>query len=271
MGKGAYDAKRGDAFWFDPNDVIIEEEDHNPLFDERTKTPVDEGLVNSILYERQGVLLPIVVRKVGGEPYVVDGRQRVKAAREANKRLKDQGAEPLLVPAVNWRGDDKAAMSVMISANEHRLEDSVLVKAQKLGRYLNQGGTNSEASVNFGVSLGTISNWLKLLELDDKVKKLVESGRLSATVAAELHDLPREEQITKADELAESNSTVAMVREEKRTKQPAKKRKRIRTKKEIESALKEYMEIEDEYLTSDVIASTQVLEWVLNQREDLPV
>lgn len=268
MGKGAFDAKRGDVFWFDPEDIIIEEEENNPLFDERTRAPVNERLVNNIMYKRQGVLEPIIVRKVGGSPYVVDGRQRVKAAREANKRLKEAGSEPLLVPAINWRGDDQASMDVMISTNEHRLEDSVLVKAQKLGRYLNQGGTNADAAVAFGVSLGTVSNWLKLLELDDKVKKLVESGRLSATAAAELHDLPRNEQVAKAKELADSKATVEMVRESKRNNKPAEQKKRVRRKKEVEEKLEMLRKEEsDDYIEGAIC----VLEWMLNKRDDIEV
>lgn len=269
MGKGAYDAKRSDLFWLDPDDVVIEEEENNPLFDERAAVAVNEALVNDIMNERQGVLQPVIVRKIGNQPYVVDGRQRVKACREANRRLVESRVEPLLIPAINWRGDDKAAIGAMISANEHRLEDSVLTKAQKLARYLNTGASTTDAAVHFGVSRATISNWLRLLELDEKVKKLVSAGKLSATAAAELHDLPRDEQVSKADELAELSATVEMVRESKRSSKPSEKKKRIRTKAEIEKKYIELMEGEEEEVSDRETATLITLEWVLNNRDDL--
>jgi len=262
MSKQAFDAKRGTIFHFDPADLTIIEDTDDPMYDQRAAAKVNERLVKNIMYERQGVLQPVVVRKVGDEAQVVDGRQRVKAAVEANRRLVEMGEDPLTIPAVVRRGNDKAMFGVMISANEHRMEDDMLVKADKLARFLNQGGTEQEAAVQFGVSRVAIANWLKLLELDGEVRNHVKAGRISASAAAELSGLDRGEQREKAKALIDAGATtISAARKAKKGTTPSNGVKRLKSRKQIETAL-------DSYVLGEDIQNT--LRWVLNEVDDLP-
>lgn len=70
----------------------------------------------------RGVLEPIIVWKdpESGLSCVVDGRQRVRHTLEANKRLSNEGKEPLQVPAVTKRGSAIRMAQAMVSANEIR-------------------------------------------------------------------------------------------------------------------------------------------------------
>ena len=74
------DANRGVATYNrDPNDLrLIEDKDH-PRYDPRVELDLDQGLVESI--NVHGVIEPVVAFKDGPHVEVLDGRQRVRAAR----------------------------------------------------------------------------------------------------------------------------------------------------------------------------------------------
>ncbi len=190
--KASYGAQgRFDGLWFDPEDLTIANNTEHELFDERIARPVDEDLVRSVM--RFGVLQPVLVTKQsagkGEKPVVlvVTGRQRVRAACEANKRLVAAGKEPVKVPAVPARTDD--FLGVMITENELRSDDAPMVKARKLQRYLALGRTEEEAAIAFGVSRESLRQWKLLVELHPKVQKAVDRRELPAHVATKMHGI----------------------------------------------------------------------------------
>jgi len=210
MGKPALNGTRKDVFYMDPDDIVVVGADTNdgpdhPLYDERVKLPLDEGMVLNIMY--QGVLQPIVVRKDGGDPQAVAGRRRTLHAREANRRLKKQGKEAVKVPALNRRGSDKDMLGIMISENEIRRDDSPLTKARKVQKLLDMGATEAECATIFGVTKKSIDNWTRLLDCDDKVVKAVESNKISASAAAKLSKLSRADQREHLEEMLASGNT----------------------------------------------------------------
>ena len=197
--KTALDAKRGTLFLVPPEDITIigldtEDGPEHPLFDERVLLPVDEALARNI--QIHGVIEPVVIRKNGDDVIeVIDGRQRVRSARLANKRLEAEGKEPVLVPVVRRVGVDAQHYGVMISANELRRDDTPLARARKAGRYLAMGRTEEDAAEQFGVDVATVRGWLRLLDLAPEVQEAVEAGKLSALAAKQVAGLTREEQV----------------------------------------------------------------------------
>jgi ParB family chromosome partitioning protein len=189
---------RQDLLKFDPEDLVLVEDEKHALYDPRVKMPLDEALVRNIM--ANGIIQPITARRNGERDgkalvEVVTGRQRVRAAREANKRLAAEGAEPVLVPTVLKRGDDRSLFGVIVSENELRRGDSTTEKAKKLQRYIDMGGDEDQAAVQFGVSRSTIRNYLALLDCDKAVQKAVDAGSITATLAiTEFSKVPREEQ-----------------------------------------------------------------------------
>jgi ParB family transcriptional regulator, chromosome partitioning protein len=95
----------------------------------------------------------------------------------------------------------------MISENEIRKEDSPLVRARKLARYLETGKTEEEAAVVFGVTLQTVKNMLQVLELHPKVQKAIERDNLPTNVARELRSIPQEDQPAALEKLVEKGLT----------------------------------------------------------------
>lgn len=199
-------AKRGNAYQFDPNEPVIigldtKDGPEHELWDERIRLPLEESMVLNIM--AVGVKESVLLRKgPSGRYEVVDGRGRVRHAREANKRLKKLGEELVYVPALLEQGDETHMAGLAISLNEIRRDDDTLTKAEKCMRLLQRnGGDHKRAAIVFGVSVAAIKNWAKVAELTPKVKKAVAAGEISASAAAELHGLEKEAQIAKLEKL----------------------------------------------------------------------
>ena len=200
--KDVYGAKgKTNVLMFDPEDLVLVEDPAHPLFDERVKLPVSENLVRNIMH--QGVIETVVVRKnpETGKTEVVAGRQRVKATREANRRIREQGGEPILVPATIRRGDDGALAGIMVSENEIREDDTPLGRAKKMERLLSRGKSEDELAILFGCTKATIKNSLALLECCAPVRNAVEEGEINVTAAYDLSKLDAEAQRTTLDKM----------------------------------------------------------------------
>lgn len=191
--KTAVDASRTNAWNIEPERLVLVTDPSHPMYDPRVHLPLDESLVLNIMHH--GVIEPVNICKDGSDLVVVAGRQRVKSAREANRRFRAEGKVPMLVTCMLRKGDDASLFGVLVSENELRKEDTPLGRADKLQRFLAMGRTEAEAVVVFGVTRQTIANWKALLDLAPEVKAAVENGTIGATIAAqEFSGLKREEQ-----------------------------------------------------------------------------
>jgi ParB family chromosome partitioning protein len=200
-----------DTYTFDPEDLVLVTDEKHPLFDERVHLPVNENLVLNMMHAPdgtpQGCLQPVTVARdrETGKLLVAIGRQRVKAAREANKRLKKAGLEPFWISAQisNDARSPHRGMGMLISENEHREDDSPLGKAKKAQRYLDLGRDVSEIAVLFGMSAASVKNMLSLLEAPAAVRNAVEAGKISTSDGYKLAKLEPEEAKEKVAELIE--------------------------------------------------------------------
>jgi len=164
-----------------------------PLDEELAKLPVDllqrgryqprldmrpeslQELADSI--RAQGVVQPIVVRPLAvqkpGEPLryeIIAGERRWRAAQMA-------GLHEL--PAVIRRVPDEAAMAMSLIENIQRENLNPLEEAGALDRLIREFDmTHQQAADAVGRSRAAVSNLLRLLELSDEVKRLVEERKL---------------------------------------------------------------------------------------------
>lgn len=210
MGKARYDAKRSDAFRFDPDDVVIVgiDTDDGPghhLYDPRIELPIDEMMVRNIMVH--GVKVPIIVTKIDGRPFVVDGRQRVRHAREANRRLLEQGEPGLRVPAVDEKGNERVQQLLQIGLNELRRADDVLVKAEKARRLSDRGFDLDEIAVAFGITSQTARQWLDIDGLAEPVKAKIADGSVSATAARQVAGMAPDRQAEVIEAAVERGET----------------------------------------------------------------
>lgn len=178
----------------------------------RLSKPVKPGLVRSVY--NGGVRLAVTARMVDKVAEVVDGRQRVRAAREANKLRKEKGQEPILVPVIFQKLEDREAFAAMIETNEHRLNDPPLVKARKALRLIQTGYTRQMVAEIFDVTPVAVADWEKLTQLDGKVIEAIEKERIPFTAAIQLARFKREEQVAEMEKAIASGASASAIREE---------------------------------------------------------
>jgi ParB family transcriptional regulator, chromosome partitioning protein len=134
-----------------------------------------QELADSI--KAQGVVQPIVVRPLAaqktGEPIryeIIAGERRWRAAQMAG--LHDIPAVVRLVP-------DEAAVAMSLIENIQRENLNPLEEARALDRLIREFDvTHQQAADAVGRSRAAVSNLLRLLELADEVKQLVEHRQL---------------------------------------------------------------------------------------------
>lgn len=223
---------------FAPENLYMETDPAHPLYDERVHLPLEEWMVQNIMH--QGVIEPIVIwkDKETGKVYVVDGRQRVKHAREANRRLAESGKSQLLVPAVVRIGSVHRAKEAAISANEIHIPDTPLGRAKKMASMLELSYDESDLALFFGCSTQTVTATLALLECTQAVQDAVESGQIKTVHARQLSQLPPEEQREKVQELVQvAADTKGHVRARKQREVLGESRPKMKTRRAIEKRL----------------------------------
>jgi len=146
---------------------------YQPRLDLRPESLTD--LAASI--RAQGVVQPIVVRPLprtsptDTERYeIVAGERRWRAARMAGLTH---------IPALVRRVSDEAAVAMALIENIQRENLNPLEEARALERLINEFElTHQAAAEAVGRSRTAVTNLLRLLELPDEVKTLVEKGEL---------------------------------------------------------------------------------------------
>jgi ParB-like chromosome segregation protein Spo0J len=270
MTKLSIDGARKDCWNLDPDDVVVvtremveDDPDLAQFYDKRADLPPQEDLVQSIMLF--GVKQTILIKKMAESVYVVDGRQRTKACREANERLRKLGQPEKKVPAILQIGSESDVVESMILTNEHRLEDGIMAKAEKASRYIASGRTPKETAVLFGVKPATIKHWLSLLDLTPSVRKAVDAGQIAASAAAKLVSLPSAEQkealaeaLAAPDAPKPTGKKLTALARSARAKATGQRPRTVRTRGEIEQAVK---------LVKGKIAE-KVLLWVLGGEID---
>lgn len=188
----------------DPRLILVTNEDHF-LFNTRVNYPVNEELAFSLA--NGGQTRPITLTKDGETFLVVDGRQEVKAARwidqliDANDpRVSFRGGQKMLLNAMVRRFKDAQEAVVFMNRADARIEDTDMAKAERAHhamKWLAGDKKRVAESMGVGVSVQTLENWLKLLDLDPTVQEAVRSREMPGHVARTMIEgkaLPKERQ-----------------------------------------------------------------------------
>jgi len=119
----------------------------------------------------QGVLQPIVVRPItGGRHEIIAGERRWRAAQQAGLDT---------IPVIIRDVDEQAAIAIALIENIQRDDLNPLEEAGALYRLLGEFGlTHQQVAEAVGKSRTTVTNLLRLLELNDDVKRYLDEGRL---------------------------------------------------------------------------------------------
>lgn len=180
---------------------LLQRGQYQPRDDMRTETL--DNLAESI--RAQGVVQPIVVRPLarsGTETRyeIIAGERRWRAAQLA-------GLEE--IPAVIRDVPDEAAVAMSLIENIQRENLNPLEEARALYRLTAEFDmTHEQAAKSVGRSRSAVSNLLRLLELDEGVRALVEARELEMGHARALLGLPLSRQIEVARRVAKTGLSV---------------------------------------------------------------
>jgi ParB family chromosome partitioning protein len=176
---------------------IIQRGKYQPRLDMHQESLQD--LADSI--SEQGVVQPIVVRPVGAGRYeIIAGERRWRAAQLAG--LHD-------IPAVVREVDDRGAIAIALIENIQRENLNPIEEARALKRLVDEFEvTHEEAAHAVGRSRAAVSNLLRLLDLEETVKEMVERGELEMGHARALLALNGRHQIEAARQVVSRGLTV---------------------------------------------------------------
>ncbi|WP_440877381.1 ParB/RepB/Spo0J family partition protein [Thalassotalea sp. PLHSN55] len=194
-----------------------------------------EDLSNSI--RSQGIIQPIVVRSIeNGRFEIIAGERRWRAA---------QIAEIDTVPCLVKNVPDEAAVAIALIENIQREDLNAMEEAIALDRLLTEFElTHQEVAQAVGKSRTTVTNLLRLNNLNDEVKTLLEHGDIEMGHARALLALEDDLQNTTARIVAAKELTV----------------------RETEALIKKVQEPEQEKKVKEVDPNTKVLEQNLSEK-----
>ncbi len=176
---------------------VMQRGKYQPRTDMRTDS-LDE-LAASI--RAQGVVQPIVVRPVSESQYeIIAGERRWRAAQIAGLHE---------VPVVVRDVPDQTAMAMALIENIQREDLNPMEEATALQRLILEFElTHQEAAEAVGRSRVAVSNLLRLFDLSNEVKQMVESGDLGMGHARALLGLQGDAQIEAARRVVKKGMSV---------------------------------------------------------------
>ncbi|MEO6172804.1 MAG: ParB/RepB/Spo0J family partition protein [Arenimonas sp.] len=170
------------------------------------RTGMDPARLNELAdsIRVQGLIQPIVVRLLKKDQYeIIAGERRWRAAQIAG--LKE-------VPVVLREVDDRAVIAMALIENIQREDLNPLEEALALSRLIDEFSlTHQQAAEAVGRSRAAVSNMLRLLELPEPIRKLLEEKQLEMGHARALLTLAAPAAIALAKEAAENGWSVREV------------------------------------------------------------
>ena len=168
---------------------------NNALYDVRVHLPLKPEFVENV--DQLGVKQACTGIVVGGRLWIDDGRQRVRAAREANKRRVARGESPMRVRViVSTETDPQAIFLLARTLNAFRQDDGPLVIARNFKRAQENFGTTPDVYASAeGISVATLRSYLTLIDNAAPVLlEAIDAGAVTPTKAMQVARLPESEQ-----------------------------------------------------------------------------
>ena len=160
--------------------------DKNPY---QPRLEFDQAEIQSLADSLQthGLLQPLVVRKHGNRYQLVAGERRLRAALKAGWRD---------VPVHVLEVDDRQMAELALTENLQRRDLNAIEKAIAFQRYLDAyGGTHEELAKRLELERSTVTNFLRLLDLSEQVREMLQTGEITQGHAKAILPLEEWEQI----------------------------------------------------------------------------
>ncbi len=274
MGKTAVTGfeSRGDTYAMKPEKLKIITDKADPFYDPRAEITFDhpkmQYVIESLMatandpkYRGCGNYSPIPIRKNGKDSNgddvyeALDGRQRIKAAREINRRYREMGKEEILLRCIYMPVvEEKDFFTVMATQNECRIETPPSMLAIQIDNFIESKKGEGEESMAaawkdaeraFARPEHELRALKRIARLCEEVHKAVDVGRISVAAAGKFEDMTIQAQRTAIRELIESKERITARKAEQKARTlpcadggiPAPKKPKMRSRREIESFL----------------------------------
>jgi ParB family chromosome partitioning protein len=158
-----------------------------------------EQLAESIRH--QGLMQPLVVRRLGGEDYeIIAGERRWRAAQMAGLH-----EVPVLLKVV----DDETTLALALIENIQREDLNAMEEAIALVQLQDEFGLNQQqVATAVGKSRAAVANLMRLVKLAPEVQELLARGDLEMGHARALLALPPADQLVAARRVVSGGLTV---------------------------------------------------------------
>lgn len=142
-----------------------------------------EELAGSI--KREGLLQPILVRKVGDHYQIIAGERRWQACKTIGMKE---------IPVRFWYADNDKALELALIENIQRTDLNPIEEAYGYKRLMERKGmTQSEVAQTVSKGRSTIANALRLLDLPEEAQQLLFEEKITAGHARAILSIPTAE------------------------------------------------------------------------------
>lgn len=139
-----------------------------------------EELANSI--KKEGLLQPILVRKVGDHYQIIAGERRWQACKKLDMKE---------IPVRFWSADNDKALELALIENIQRSDLNPIEEAYGYKRLMERKGmTQSEVAQTVSKGRSTIANALRLLDLPEEAQQLLFEDKITAGHARAILSIP---------------------------------------------------------------------------------
>ncbi len=173
------------------------------------RTDFDEATLDELMrsIKEKGIVQPITVRRVNGGYQIIAGERRLRAAQLA--RLKDIPAYVLDVSS------DEEMLELALVENIQREHLNPMEVANAYRRLLDECNlTQEDVAQKVGKDRTTVTNFLRLLKLPDKIQEGLRKGKISMGHARAIVTIPGEKgQLRVYDKIVHEGLSVRKVEE----------------------------------------------------------
>ena len=168
---------------------LIDRNENQPRknFDEKSLKELSQSI------KQHGIILPLILQKVGDRYLIIAGERRFRAARMAGLKT---------VPAILKDYNQQQISEVAIIENLQREDLNPIESAKAIQSLINEFNlTQEDVADKLGKSRSAVANTLRLLTLPQEVINYIEVGKLSAGHARTLLALENQKQMVELAKL----------------------------------------------------------------------
>ncbi len=132
-----------------------------------------------------GIIQPVVVRRIGSAYELITGERRLRAAKLAGLQT---------IPALVRTASNEELLEWALIENIHRVDLNPIERAKAYQNYISTFAlTQAEAAQRLGEDRSVIANHLRILDLPEEIRRMLIDGQLTMGHARAILSLPTDD------------------------------------------------------------------------------